>query len=130
MCIRDRVIAVADGCGTAQAGLHGMRDHLLEVWVADEEVGQAARVGRAGTGKFGRRGRTVRFRIASIRGQPRRQDVYKRQVVDRANNRTRSAIISVSHGARIDFATPARSRSASQLSTPCDVLLPDLYFFD
>ena len=43
---------------------------LLEVGVADEEVGQAARVGWPGAGQLGRRGRAVRHRIAGIGGQP------------------------------------------------------------
>ena len=47
-----------------------MRHHLLKVRVADEEIGQAAGVLRAGAGEFGRRRRAVRHGIAGIGGQP------------------------------------------------------------
>ena len=54
----------------AYAGLHGIGDDLLQVRVANEEIGQAARVRRARAGQFGRRRRPVGHGIAGIGGQP------------------------------------------------------------
>ena len=59
----------------ADAGLLGMRHHLLKIRIADEEIRQAAGVLRAGAGQFGRRRRAVRNGIAGIGGQPGREPI-------------------------------------------------------